>query len=148
MISMIQKIIYTWISSHGISDIFLPIDIWLPIYSLSILSLLIPIHYLNILTFVLSGIHFSYDITVDLEDIYLFLFILIRYGQYRINQYFILSYMSLIHVPHHLMNISLNYSIFLTMTMTSIIFYNCDLLQNLINQIIHSHYLLFTNIFI
>lgn len=100
--------IISWISVHGITDIFLPYQLWMPIYSLSLLSLLIPMNILNTITFILSCIHFSYDNIIPTEYIPWILGILLYNGTHPISIYSILSYMSLIHVPIHYSQLSLS----------------------------------------
>ena len=57
-----NKYIYTWISFHGITDILLPINIWFPVYTLSLLSYFIPMNILNFITILTSTLHFSNDL--------------------------------------------------------------------------------------
>ena len=57
-----NEFIITWISFHGIIDIFLPIYLWLPIYSIvPILTIYLPINYINYLIIPLTIEHFSND---------------------------------------------------------------------------------------
>ncbi len=134
----IKRHIYTWISFHGITDLLLPIQHWLPVYNISLLSLVIPMNILNCITFILSGIHFSYDITLNYESIFTMLLLLVYFGKYTMNQYIILSYMSLIHVPNHLMNLSYDASTFFLLAISYILFYNCEPLMNIFEEIVTS----------
>ena len=99
------KYIYTWISFHGITDILLPLNIWVPVYSLSLMSNALPMDCLNMITFILSGIHFYYDMYLNPIYIYSILTALLYFGRSKYSQLIILSYMSLIHVPIHLYNL-------------------------------------------
>ena len=47
-----NKSIYTWI--FGITDILLPLNIWLPFYIISPITLYIPFDILNFITILLS----------------------------------------------------------------------------------------------
>ena len=134
----IQKLTYTWIAFHGITDLILPIHYWLPVYILSPISIIIPIKLLNSITFILSGIHFSYDCLIDIRYIYIILYFLLYYGYTKISQYFILIYMSLIHVPIHFSKIEMTLLAYYLIPVTFIIFYNFDILHYLLNDIVKS----------
>ena len=101
------SLLLSWIATHGITDIFLSPQLWIPIYSLSLLSLLIPMKLLNISTYILSCIHFSYDNSIPTEYIPWILFILLYNGTHPLSHYTILTYMSFIHVPIHYLQFSL-----------------------------------------
>ena len=58
-----KRLIYTWISFHGITDILYPIYDWLPYYIISPLSIFIPMNILNTFTIFTSAYHFSYDLS-------------------------------------------------------------------------------------
>ena len=134
-----DKIVYTWIAFHGITDILLPINIWLPIYSISILSLFIPINILNVITIFTSALHFSHDIYfINYNDMLSVLLILLYYGEHKISQNIIILYMSLIHTPLHLYNINHNYITISLLFSTYIVFYNVDILQKILKKIIKS----------
>ena len=132
------KYIYTWISFHGITDILLPLNIWAPVYGLSLLSNALPMNYLNMITFILSGVHFYYDMYLNLVYIYSILATLLYFGKTKYSQLIILSYMSLIHVPIHLYNLEWSYYTYLSLISCYIGFYNCDFLINILDKIISS----------
>ena len=109
-----NEYIYTWIAFHGITDILLPINIWCPIYTLSLLSYFIPMNILNFITILTSTVHFTNDLYFfncndlyffNYNDILLCLLLLLYFGEYKFPQYIILSYMSIIHVPIHLIKL-------------------------------------------
>lgn len=133
-----KNLIYSWISFHGITDLLLPFNLWFPIYSLSTISLFLPMNILNSITFILSCIHFSQDLILNIYETIFCLLLLIYYGNTLWSQYIILSYMSLIHVPIHFMNINLGLNSLLFLMMTFIIFNYCNFLMITLDQIISS----------
>ena len=134
-----NKYIYTWVSFHGITDILLPINIWCPIYTLSLLSYFLPINILNFITILTSTLHFSNDLYfLNSDDILLCLLILLYFGEYKFSQYMILSYMSIIHVPIHLIKLHYDYYTISLLLYTYMIFYNIDILQDNLKKIIES----------
>ena len=66
-----MRFLLSWISFHGITDIFLPCSQWLPYYSLCPLSIFIPMKVLNTSSIVLSMIHFYQDNILPLKIIIL-----------------------------------------------------------------------------
>ena len=133
-----KKLIYSWISFHGITDVLVPLHIWFPTYALSTISLFIPMNILNSITFTLSCIHFSYDYLLTFPQIAFSLLLLLYYGKETWSQIILLTYMSLIHVPIHFINIHLTFHVVLLLMITFIIFYHCNLLMNTMDQIIIS----------
>ena len=131
-----KNLIYSWISFHGITDLLLPFHYWGPIYTLSTISTFLPMNILNSITFLLSCIHFSYDLLLTIPQIGLALFSLLTRGDSKWSQSILLSYMSLIHVPIHFMNINLTFYTLLLLMTTFVIFYHCSLLMNTLDQII------------
>mgnify|MGYP006110460077 CR=1 FL=1 len=134
-----KKLIYSWISFHGITDILLPIHDWILYYSVIPLSIIIPIDILNYITIILSSYHFANDIEI-LNPIHVFLILsfLVSNEKYNYSQPLILSYMSIVHVPLHLY--SLYYDIFtvLLLVTTYISFYKIDILMDTLDDIIKS----------
>ena len=133
-----KKLIYSWISFHGITDVLVPLHIWFPTYSLSTISLFIPMNILNSITIALSCIHFYYDYLLTFPQIAFSLLILLYYGKETWSQIILLTYMSVIHVPIHFMSINIDIYCLLLLMITFIIFYHCDLLMNTLDQIIIS----------
>ena len=134
-----ERYIYTWIAFHGITDILLPLKIWLPFYIISPITLYIPFDILNFITILLSVLHFSYDLYfINYFDILLVLLVLLYFGEYKFSQYIIISYMSLIHIPLHLYKIDHNYFNLLLLLLTYFIIYNFELLMNNITIILES----------
>jgi hypothetical protein len=133
-----KNLIYSWISFHGITDLLLPFHYWFPTYTLSTISTFLPMNVLNSITFSLSCIHFSYDLLLTIPQICLSLFFLLSYGKSKWSQSILLSYMSLIHVPIHFMNINLTFYTLLLLMTTFIIFYHCSLLMNTLDLIVMS----------
>lgn len=134
-----NKFINTWIAFHGITDILLPIYIWFPIYSISTLSIFIPINILNLITIITSAFHFSQDIIyLNYIETLSVLLILLYYGEYKLSQNIMISYMSLIHTPLHLYHINHNYITISLLFSTYIVFYNVDILQIILKKIIES----------
>ena len=79
-----KRLIYTWISFHGITDLLLPIQYWLPYYMISPLYIYFPMDILNIITIITSAYHFSFDLLfINYNTILLGLFILISLGEYK-----------------------------------------------------------------
>jgi hypothetical protein len=134
-----ERYIYTWIAFHGITDILLPLKIWLPFYIISPITLYIPFDILNFITILLSVLHFSYDLYfINYFDILLVLLVLLYFGEYKFSQYTIISYMSLIHVPLQLYKINYDYFNIILLLLTYFIIYNFDLLMNNIIIILES----------
>ena len=140
MINIIN-LIYSWISFHGITDMLYPLQVWLPMYSLSVVSVIIPQNILNSITLVSSSIHFSYDLSIHPLHFLLILSLLLFWGEYQFSQAIILAYMSFVHVPLHFIylteDLSNVYSLLLLIG-TYIGFYNCNLLMNTLHTIIRS----------
>ena len=159
-----RKVILTLIISHGITDLFLPFQLWQPVYLLSLLLIFLPLEYINIITLLLSSIHFSSDldfynnihfinyinlisnINVNNNSIYfiriyqtlLLLMILVYFGKHKISQNIIIGYMALIHTPIHLYHTIDTLSKLEIYIIFSIIIYNFNYIHNLINTIIRS----------
>lgn len=131
-----NKIIYTWIAFHGITDIFMPIRKWLPFYLLSPVYAILPKRLLYTTTFLKSVIHFYEDCIFDITTISFGLFLLLYYGKYRLSQYIILSYMSLIHVPIHLYRIELNDCQIVFLIFMFSVFYKINILHKKIENIV------------
>ena len=107
---MFQRLLYAFIGCHGLTDMFLPPDLWIPVYLTSFLySHVLPYKILLGISYLLSVLHFS-------QDIFLFVPFHIRYLCYgavlsylvlfrkrRWAQHAILGYMGLIHTPIHCM---------------------------------------------
>lgn len=134
-----KKLLLTLIISHGITDIFLPFEIWIPIYICSLFMLFLKLKYINIITLILSSVHFNNDIEfMKIYYIFLILVILIYYGNYKLSQNIIIFYMALIHTPIHLYNnidTILKLSIYIIFSL-SIYYFNY--IHNLTNTIINS----------
>ena len=134
-----RRVLLTLVISHGITDIFLPFEVWQPIYLCSLFMTLLPLKYINGITLLLSTIHFNNDINfIEIYQTFLILIILIYYGRYKISQNIIIGYMALIHTPIHLyynINSLLILGIYIIF---SIIIYNSNYIHNLINTIIIS----------
>lgn len=61
---LFNECIITWISFHGIIDIFLPLHIWIPIYSLvPIFTVYLPQKYIKYFIIPLTIQHFSNDLS-------------------------------------------------------------------------------------
>jgi hypothetical protein len=134
-----KKLIYSWISFHGISDILLPPERWIPIYSVIPFVIYIPINILNFITIFTSALHFSQDLYfMNYFNILLSLFILLYFGEYKWSQYFLIAYMSIIHVPLHLYNINYDYDMIYLLILTYTLFYNLTFIQDYLNMIIES----------
>lgn len=141
-----NKIISTWILFHGITDIFLPIKHWLPFYLLSPVYAIIPNKLLYTTTFLKSIIHFYDDLIFDVKTISFGLFLLLYYGKYRLSQYVILTYMSLIHVPIHFYRIELNRNQILFLLFIYLTFYKINFLHNNIDKIVKNGGIINNNI--
>ena len=132
-----KRLIYTWISFHGITDILYPIYDWLPYYIISPISIFIPMNILNAISIFTSAYHFSYDLSfLNFNTILLGLFIFISLGKYKWSQNIILMYMSIIHVPLHFYN--LTYYDYELLICTFVLFYDFDFLYYNIKNIIES----------
>jgi hypothetical protein len=142
---MIQKHILTFIATHGITDIFLPIHLWLPIYTFSLLFIFIPMNLLNSITFLLSVIHFQQDNIFSYEQIVFGLFILLYFGKTYLSQIIILLYMCLFHVPIHYGKFTFIYIEYTFLILTYIVIYHLQFIQNTLNIIIKSGGLLPNN---
>jgi len=105
---MFQRLLYAFIGCHGLTDMYLSHDLWIPVYLMSVLySHVLPYKLLLGVSYLLSVLHFS-------QDIFLFVPFHIRclcYGSVlsylvlcrkrRWAQNAILGYMGLIHTPIH-----------------------------------------------
>ena len=131
-----NKIISTWITFHGITDLFLPIRTWLPFYILSPVYAILPKRLLYTTTLLKSIIHFYYDNIFDIKTISIGLILLLYYRKCKLSQYIIITYMSLIHVPVHLYRIELNCSQMVFLLFVYIIFYKLDILHRKIEDIV------------
>jgi len=100
------RLIFAWVGCHGITDISVHHDIWITMYSLScIFGMALPYKYVLGLSYILSGIHFSYDMFpysyVSLGFLGV-LGILITFRKRRWSPMILLGYLSLFHTPRHL----------------------------------------------
>ena len=105
---MFQRLLYAFIGCHGLTDMYLSHDLWIPVYLMSVLySHVLPYKLLVGVSYLLSVLHFS-------QDIFLFVPFHIRYLCYgsvlsylilcrkrRWAQNAIIGYMGLIHTPIH-----------------------------------------------
>ena len=95
----------SFISSHGICDIFKPL--WFPIYSASVaISLITPLQYLNISLLIGTIYHFSDDLNLTYQKTSYIMMPLIVFKENRNVQNMILGYISIIHTPISYYNIS------------------------------------------
>jgi hypothetical protein len=134
-----RKVLLTLIISHGITDLFLPFEVWQPIYLCSLFMIILPLKYINGITLLLSTIHFNNDIDfIEIYQTFLILMIFIYYGRYKISQNIIIGYMALIHTPIHLYHNIVSFSALGIYIIFSIIIYNFNYIHNLINTIITS----------
>ena len=133
-----KKLIYTWISFHGITDLLLPIKSWLPYYIIVPLTIYIPINILNFVTILSSTLHFSQDLPLSFNNILLLLGLLISLGEYKVIQNLFIFFMCFIHVPIHLYQLNYNYYDCELLICTFVIFYNCDSLIYTIKIIVDS----------
>ena len=108
LVALGTRFIFAWIGCHGITDISVSYDIWIIMYSIScIFGMALPYKYVLGLSYILSGIHFSYDIVpyVSIGAIggaIGVLGILIMFRKRRWSPMILLGYLSLIHTPRHL----------------------------------------------
>ena len=133
-----MRFLLSWISFHGITDIFLPCSQWLPYYSLCPLSIFIPMKVLNTSSIVISMIHFYQDNILPLEIIIIGLPILLYYGDNSYSQYIIMGYMSCIHVPIHITSIYLTIYQWIFTIFVFCCIYQMNYLLNHLSSIIHS----------
>jgi hypothetical protein len=131
-----NKCILAWISFHGITDIFT--DHWIPFYMFSPLCIFISQDVLNTITFVSTIIHFNQDDILPMEVIIQVLLYLIYFGKYKISQYLILGYMTLIHVPIHLSRVQLDNVTIMILMVTYMFIYHFTYLLNVLDIIIKS----------
>ena len=103
---MNPRFLYAFIGSHGITDLSLPTDIWVPIYSLSCLyGAFIPYKLLVGISYLFSWIHFTMDIGVSWVTSLGYAACLsgLIYCRKRTwSPKILLGYMSVIHTPLHL----------------------------------------------
>ena len=131
-----NKCILSWIAFHGITDIFT--YNWYYFYLFSPLCIFLSQDVLNTVTFVLTIIHFNQDDIIPLEILIQSLLFLVYLGEYRLSQYLILGYMSLIHVPIHLSRIQLDHFTIVVLMMTYTFMYHFTHLLYVIGTIIKS----------
>jgi hypothetical protein len=142
---MIKKHILTFIATHGITDIFLPIHLWLPIYTCSLLCICLPMYLLNSISLLLSVIHFYQDNMFTYTQLIFGLSILLYYGEKYLSQITILLYMFIIHVPSHYHKFTFTYIEYIFLILTYIVIYHLQFIQNTLNIIIKSGGLLPNN---
>jgi hypothetical protein len=143
---MIQTHILTFIVTHGITDLFLPIDLWLPIYISSLLLICFPIYLLNIITIPLSLIHFYHDNVFSHNQLIFGLSILLYYGTNVISQLIILLYMCMIHIPNHYNHFTFTYDQYVILFVTYFIIYHLHFIHKTLYIIIKSGGLLPNNL--
>ena len=76
-----MKLILSWIAFHGITDIFLPMNKYIFFYIFSPISVYVPMNVLNIITVLLSSLHFSYDNIINIKYTLFLLIYLLYYGK-------------------------------------------------------------------
>ena len=90
----------SFISSHGICDMFSPFYKWFPIYSGSVLiSLVVPLQLLNITLLTGTIYHFSDDLTISYQTTSLIMIPLIVFKEKLLVQNLIMGYIGFIHTP-------------------------------------------------
>ena len=135
--------LYSYISSHGINDIYYPFYMWFPIYSFTIsISFLIPLSILNIILFIGTIQHFSHDINLSFNQTLIISIPLLRYKDKKYIQNFILFYLCMIHLPYAYYNINLlfiHHSLiqYIPSLITYLIVYNNKSLIDIIEYMIY-----------
>lgn len=106
--SYIEDIVYAWIGCHGMSDVLLPMEIWCPLYTLSlVISFVAPYASLQLTMVAMSALHFSHDMThlvVDPPVVALYsvaLTVLLLYRKTWLAQRVIVGYLCCVHTPLH-----------------------------------------------
>jgi hypothetical protein len=135
---ILQKHILTFIATHGITDIFLPIHLWFPIYTISFICLFIPMKLLNCITLLLSVIHFYQDNIFTYHQIIFGLCILLYYGDYLLSQILILFYLCIIHIPIHYYHFTFTHIQYIFLILTYIVIYYLQFIQDTLIIIIKS----------
>ena len=108
--TIVTRCLYAFIGSHGITDMSLPYDLWVPTYLISwIYSCLFPYRLLLGINYCLSAYHFSYDLFGFIPFWYRFLgylsclAILLYFRHTSWSQNTIVGYLAFIHTPLHLL---------------------------------------------
>ena len=142
---MIKTHVLTFIATHGITDLFLPIDLWLPIYIFSLLLICFPMYLLNSITILLSIIHFYQDNVFSYNQLIFGLCILLYYGTSYLSQITILLYMCMIHIPNHYNNFTFTYHQYIFLFITYFVIYHLQFIHKTLHIIIKSGGLLPNN---
>lgn len=107
---MLQEVVYALIGSHGLTDLYLPYDLWGPVYLISLIySNLLPYKIVLGGSYLLSVLHFSQDISymapffIRCLGYGTILAGLLRHRTQKWSQRAILGYLCLIHTPIHYM---------------------------------------------
>ena len=105
-----SRFLYAFIGSHGITDMSLPYDLWVPTYLMSgFYAFLLPYRIMLSVTYGLSAIHFSFDSFswIPLWARFLgylsSLGILLVFRDKRWSQNTIMGYLGYVHTPIHLL---------------------------------------------
>lgn len=126
--NIFDKFALSWISFHGIIDIFLPLHIWIPIYSIiPYITLYLPQNYINYLIIPLTIHHFSKDfIYIFPFNYFIIVFLLslgLSYKEYIISQNCLKIYLCLIHTPLNIYLQIQSFYVYYTLFMTFLIIY-------------------------
>lgn len=104
-----DDVVYAWIGCHGMSDILLPADVWLPCYTAScVFAGIAPYAGAQTAVVAMTCLHFSHDATRQLLDAPVLLAYSMALGwllsrrRERFAQHGILSYMACVHTPVHM----------------------------------------------
>ena len=90
----------SFISSHGICDLFSPFYKWCPIYSTSVvISLVAPLQLLNVTLLMGTIYHFSTDLNLSYQTTTLIMIPLVVLKEKQFIQNVIVGYIGFIHTP-------------------------------------------------
>ena len=125
---VIDKLVLSYISFHGIIDIFLPLHIWIPIYScIPLITYYLPQNYINYSIIPLTIFHFSNDFIYIYPFNYLVITLLLSFGLiYKdniITQYCLKSYLCLVHTPLNIYSQIQSFYVYYTLFITFLIIY-------------------------
>ena len=136
-----NKFILSWISFHGIIDIFLPIYIWLPIYLfIPLITIYLPQNYINYSIIPLTIHHFSKDFIIIFPYNYLIITFLLSLGLYYkdniISHNCVKGYLCLIHTPLNVYSEIQSFYIYYTLFFMFLIIYISESLLIEIDKLI------------
>ena len=103
--NLAKNLLYAYLGCHGLTDISLSTEIWIPMYSLAcVYGFLLPYRVLVGCSYILSCVHFATDVGLSWRILGIYcgcLSWLIYFRKRKWSPTILLGYMSIIHTPLH-----------------------------------------------